>query len=136
MEETVEAMVLWAPVTNRTTQPARFYGPDKAREVQETGKLTHFRDNLPRWVTIDGSLLADWESIDQESLLSRIRIPVLIAHGRDDDKIPIADSRNALDYLPKGSTLTVIDGADHHLKTPELEEFVRVTVDWFEGHFV
>lgn len=134
-DDEIRAMVFWAPVTHAASSPEDYYGPEKVQELQEEGVITRIRDNAARGkVVIDKRLFEEWKAIDQEALLSRIKIPVLIVHGDQDARVPLEDSRKALKYLPSGSRLEVVEGADH-IFNDQLDTFIDLANSWFEEHF-
>ena len=133
-DESIKAMVLWAPVTNAATTPEVYYGSDKVKELEETGVLTRIRKNAQRVKVVIGKQLFDeWKSINQQQLLSRIKIPVLIIHGDQDSRIPLSDSQKALEYLPTSSKLEVVEGSDHIFNN-RVDVFIDLTKVWFRHH--
>ena len=69
--------------------------------------------------------------VNQEELLSRIEIPVLILHGDKDDKVPLETSKEAIKFLPKGSKLEIIKDAKHDLEE-DYDEVIRLTINWLK----
>ena len=58
-----------------------------------------------------------------------IKCPTLIIHGDRDDVIPIDHSKEALKYLPPGSQLKIIQGANHMFEGKE-EKVVKEIDMW------
>ncbi|MBI3290124.1 alpha/beta hydrolase [Candidatus Microgenomates bacterium] len=128
----IRAMVFWAPVTNSAEKPEDYYGPDKVKELAETGVINRLREGtLRQKIVIDKKLFEEWKAINQEELLSGIDIPVLIVHGDNDQRVPLSDSRQALKYLPSGSRLEVVEGADH-IFNEQIDVFIELTDAWFK----
>lgn len=133
-DERIKTMVLWALVTKAKSNPESYYGPEKVKELEETGVLTRVRDDpIRQKVVIDRQLFEDWRGVNQQELLSRIKIPILIIHGDQDATIPIEDSKKGMRYLPLESRLEIVKGADHDFAA-QVDTFIEFTVDWFKNH--
>lgn len=80
----------------------------------------------PLW---QGTDLSHWhEALDTFSR------PLLIIHGSEDEVVPISHA-HGLHEKVKGSTLRVMDGADHVFSNPHhLEEVVELSLRWFKEH--
>lgn len=68
----------------------------------------------------------------QEVPYSDVHLPVNIYYGSKDDRISVA-SVKALQNAISGSTLEVIEGADHHLLTSSsviVRVFDQIKEDW------
>ena len=44
-------------------------------------------------VALDNDLLLDWEGRATEALAHRLKTPTFIAHGRNDDSVPVGERR-------------------------------------------
>lgn len=59
---------------------------------------------------------------------------VLNIHGSGDTTIPVEDAHSFTDAI-KGSTLHVVQGADHNFRKPEhAQEYVAKTVEFVTKH--
>ena len=60
----------------------------------------------------------------------------MIVHGTADDLIPIKDSEEAVELLPAGSKLEVIDNWEHgdHKMDESMDIIIPKTVHWFKKH--
>jgi dipeptidyl aminopeptidase/acylaminoacyl peptidase len=73
------------------------------------------------WTLVIGHRMADHDRLVATSPArhaSKIRVPVLLVHGRDDTTVPIAQSEimaNALKLANKPYEFVAIDGDDHYL---------------------
>ncbi len=129
-EEEIGALVFWAPVTAAMHDPTTIYSSEQLDELERTGRITWGKDAGPRrHIVIDGRHLDERRAVDQPALLAGIRVPVLILHGSRDDLVPLADSRNAIRLLPRGSRLKVIRGADHAFHE-QLPRFIDRSRGW------
>lgn len=134
-DDKIKAVVLWAPVTHGAPRPEDHYGPEKMRKLREKGVITMIRKNARRKrVVVDKELFEEWKNINQEELLSRIKIPVLIVHGNRDFRVPLSDSQKALKYLPRGSKLEVVEEADH-IFNDQVDRFIYLANLWFKEYF-
>lgn len=134
--EDIKSIVLWAPVTNKMQSSESHYSQDQQQEVEDTGKMTLVDETKKRKkMIVEGQVFKIWNNIDQQVLLSPIKIPVLIIHGDQDERIPYQDSEMAMQYLPIGSDLAIVKGADHSCSDPEyLGQFIKRTKNWFIDH--
>lgn len=133
-DDRIKTIILWAPVTNTAINSEDYYGPEAVRELQERGSITRIRSKVKRQqVVISEKLFQEWKKIDQQELLSRISVPVLIIHGDQDNRVSLVDSQKAMRYLPNGSRLEVIKGADH-IFNDYVKEFITTSVVWLKSH--
>ncbi|MBW2978650.1 alpha/beta hydrolase, partial [Candidatus Woesearchaeota archaeon] len=97
---------------------------------------TKTRDKgIRKKIIIDKQMIIDRETVNQEELLKNILCPVLIIHGNKDCSVPIADSKNAMQYLSEESKLEIIPEADHDFGD-KLEIFANLTANWFEKYIL
>jgi pimeloyl-ACP methyl ester carboxylesterase len=133
----IETMLLLAALTGPTKYDwAAFYSPEQMREWRETGQVTMTRDEpYFRRTVVDGRLLDECESFDQQELLRPVRCPALIIHGDGDDEERklLAQSRKAIELLPAESQLVVLPGANHRMEG-QLDEIVELAKEWFAEH--
>lgn len=61
-----------------------------------------------------------WDRFDMLSLLSRIKVPVLILHGTADDTVPFAMSRELAQRFGRRAELVPIPGGTHDLDEDQL----------------
>jgi len=126
-DESVKARTLFAPVTaSKTTDLEKYEGlmGDKGYFIKEKDG-NKFK--------ILKKYLEERKAINQEELLSRIKIPVLILHGDKDDKVPLITSKEAIKFLPKSSKLEIIEGAGHDLEEG-YDQVIKLTIDWFKDN--
>lgn len=133
-DEKIDTMVFWAPVTGSVKNPRARYSEAQLKELDETGYITMIKDNETRKkIIIDKQMLEDRRMVNPQTLLSQIKCPVLIIHGDQDNRVPLENSKNAMQYLPKGSRLEVIAGADHKFYD-QLNQFIAPSVSWYQEH--
>lgn len=128
----IKALVLWAPATAPKADLQSWYTRRQLKEMEDTGYLVKTRDmGARRRFIIEKKMFDELAGIDQEKLLSKVKCPVLIIHGDRDDVVPVENSRQAMRYLPNGSKLEIIKGADHGFYE-QLDQFIEHTVEWFK----
>lgn len=79
----------------------------------------------------DGQRMRD---VSPSNLVDRIKIPVLLIHGTDDNIVPVAQSRamkKALDKSGRKTELIELDGEGHSRWSDENEQFAMSKVDAF-----
>jgi pimeloyl-ACP methyl ester carboxylesterase len=132
-DENIVAMVLLAPVTRN--RPSLTLSAEQEQALESNGYfiLKNGRGDF----TIPKSYIDERNNVDRQKLLSRIKIPVLIVHGLADDIIPISDSEEAVELLPKGSRLEKIAGWEHGHDKMEahIDIILPKIVAWFRKHF-
>lgn len=81
--------------------------------------------------------LEDLNSKKIEGSLAHFRHPALVAHGRDDQRIPYASSRDLVAHLPISSKLILIPGADHSFRSQSTyrEWLFSATTVWLRKRF-
>lgn len=72
-------------------------------------------------------------SDNQEEILQGLTCPVLIIHGKKDDRVPVGDSQKAITFLSGESRLVILDGATHFFRTNN-KTIIAVTKNWFEKY--
>lgn len=133
-DEEIKTMVLWAPVTAPQDGPTDRYTPEQLQELGEKGYITKTRDKgVRKTIKIDKQMIEDRKNVNQESLCSRIKCPVLVVHGDQDERVPLQNSKDAMQYFPAGSKLEVIAGADHGFYD-QLDQFIAHSVSWYKEH--
>jgi pimeloyl-ACP methyl ester carboxylesterase len=73
---------------------------------------------------------------------ARVRPPLLMLHGRDDETIPLAEARRLAAGAPEHASFVVLDDAGHTFgavhpfqgTTPPLQEAIDRSVDWFSRY--
>lgn len=80
-----------------------------------------------------------WEDVhkfDDIARANKIRFPVFVIHGDQDNKIPVSDMELVFDALAsKKKKMRVFAGGDHGINEvprPMREEFLRDVVEWFK----
>jgi len=132
-DKNIETMVFWAPATAPQDLKHNF-SPDQIRELTKKGYFIKTRDKgIRREYFIPNQIFEERANINQKDLLSRIQCPILIVHGDKDEFEPIEDSKSAMQYLPDGSRLEIIQGADHKFYD-HLDKFIRPTISWFKEY--
>ena len=124
----IETLVLWAPVT----KPRIRYYLNKKEQIIKNGFI-FVKTRAGKELKIDPVFVKESESVDQIRILSRIQCPILIIHGDQDDTIPLEDSKSAMNYLPKGSKLEIIKGANHVME-PLLDKAIELSLEWFKNY--
>jgi len=80
-------------------------------------------------------LLQSFGSIDVRPLLPQVRVPTLVIHCRNDERIPLGNGRELAAAIP-GAELAVLDSRNHILlgQDPAFPEFRRVLNDFLATH--
>lgn len=131
----IQALVLWAPVTDKVTYSwDKRFSSEQLKELHQKGYLTKKRTKgIRKTFIIDQRMLRDREEVNQQALLKPVTLPVLIIHGTRDAHVPFADSEKAITRLPSGSQLVTLEGADHGFHD-QIERVVALSTQWFLNH--
>ena len=122
--------VLWAPVT-KASNALEHQEKKDLKLLDENTYLRTRQSGVRKEIKISKQIFDYFTQVGQKELLLKVKTPVLILHGDKDDNIPIEYSINAMHYLPDGSQLKIIKGADHEF-ADMVERFVVPTVFWFK----
>jgi len=130
----VKAMVLWAPVTKARWTAAM--DDEQKKSLKENGYF--IKEKEGKQFKIPQAYVDERENLNREAVLSKVEIPVMIVHGTADKMIPIKDSAEAVDLLPKGSVLERIENWEHgdHKMDEDMDVIIPKTVSWFKDHLL
>lgn len=129
-DDNIKAMVLWAPVTK-----ARWSQELSDEQEESLAKNGYYVKRRERDFKIPQRYVDERKNVDSEKLLGHMDIPVMIVHGTADETIPISDSEEAIELLPKGSKLERIEKWEHgdHKMDESMDIIIPKTVDWFKN---
>lgn len=126
----IDAMVLWAPVT-KSKKPSELKDNEREKELEQNGYIIKYKDGTE--FKIPQQYFDERMNVDRDTLFEGINIPVLIIQGDNDEYIPVTHSEEAIEYLPEGSSLEVVEGADHKMDE-YMDVVVPKTVKWFKNN--
>ncbi len=131
----IQTFVWWAPDIYKRESFLDRFSPEQKAELKEKGFFTHPtpQPNSRPYIRIAREFIAERESVDQKSILQKIKVPVLIIQGDRDSVVPLKESREAMQYLPAGSRLEIIPGAEHRFGE-SLAAAIKLTAGWFNDH--
>jgi pimeloyl-ACP methyl ester carboxylesterase len=75
-----------------------------------------------------------WEDADDMRSIRRLRVPVLIFHGRKDTWIPPAHSDRLMAAAPPGSRLRILPNDNHLTLSTRLDPIAPEVAEWFGDH--
>ena len=125
----IKCLGLVAPVTQGKS-PDLYDGPTIKAEIQKKGFYLKQKDG--KIFRVPKEYITERKSVNQKEILSKIKCPVLIIHGNEDNTIPPESSKEAMKYLPKDSKLEIIDRADHDLDIKH--GIVSIILNWFKKY--
>ena len=131
-DKNIETMVLLGALTDGIKYDWKeHYSKDQLQALETKGYFT-LVNSFNRTIKIGKGTLADFEDLDQKTLLSKIKCPVLIIHGNGDEEelALLSRSKNAMDILPINSQLILLEGAKHGFHQ-EFMQVVDLTCKWF-----
>jgi len=129
----VKALVLWAPVTQSKDKLKEILEQEKlsGEELEEKGYITKTKHG--RNYKIPKQYFEERLAVNQKEMLSKIKSPTLIMHGDADESVPLESSKEAIQYLPKGSKLKIIKNGNHTLDN-KIEEVASLSVNWMKKY--
>lgn len=130
-EPNIKTMVLLGALTDAMKYDWKeHYSKDQLQALETKGYFT-LVNQYNRIIKIGKQILLDFELIDQKTLLSKVKCPVLIIHdnGDKEELALLNNSKKAMNMLPKTSQLIVIEGAKHGFHQ-EFNQVVDVTCQW------
>ena len=120
----IDGLILYAPVSSDAYE--NFYRwRDMRLEVDDIEKVIGTRESDPEF----------WDKISSSTLLSRIRVPVLLFHGTNDADVPKEWSDTLvqkLQDLEKDITYVVYEGEKHEF-IAQWDDFMRQSLLFTEG---
>jgi pimeloyl-ACP methyl ester carboxylesterase len=134
----VRALITWSAVS-------RFdrFSPEEKEQWRRTGFVTVVNARTGQELQVSVEALEDLErnrpQLDLEAAAARRQAPWLIAHGEDDETVPVEEGRQ-LELSAAGTKqLLVVPGGDHTFgsrhpfpgPTPRLIEVLNATQEWF-----
>jgi dienelactone hydrolase len=135
----ITALVTWASIST-----TRRWANDVIRQWRADGKLDVINSRTGEVLPLLPDILDDLDTdhsgtLDIRAAAGRIRAPWLIIHGGADEAVPVGEA-NALEQASDHrARLRIIEGAGHTFgarhpwqgSTPELDEAMDATVEWF-----
>jgi pimeloyl-ACP methyl ester carboxylesterase len=102
-------------------------------DLKKDGYLIYKKEN--REFRIPEKYFIERQLIDQEEILSKIKCPVLIIQGAEDDMISIENAYETIRYLSKDSKLEIVKGGSHQLNE-KMNIVIPLSVEWLKKYLV
>lgn len=134
--EEIDAIVLYGALTHPLDYSWEdYFSSEQRKQMEELGYAIVPKSEGPRAeVHVDRRLQDELSSINPNEVLRRVQSPVLIIHGNHEQDLLeltfLAASKKALDYLPEGSQLEIIEGANHHFRE-HVDQLTTLIINWF-----
>jgi alpha/beta superfamily hydrolase len=129
-EKQVKVIVLWAPVT-KAKIPGSLKNQDYEKELKEKGYIIYRKEG--REYKLPKEYIEERQSVNQQAILSKLKCPVMIIHGDEDDSVPLQHSEEAMQYLTKESKLEVIKKGSHNLDE-SLDQVMALSAKWLKKY--
>lgn len=113
-----------------------FFTKKQMEELENKGYITEYTSEGAReTIIIDKKILEGFELINQKELLRKVKCPVLLIHGDNDEEENLLYERSkvAVNLLSPDSQIELINGADHSF-IDYFDTLVKLTVDWFKKY--
>lgn len=103
--------------------------PQEVQQWRLAGYVTYHGRRL------NSSLLDDLEKIEVPQAARKIRCPVLIIHGDEDETVPVEDAYDLYGLVPNPKRLCILRGGDHRFSNPSLlKKALEESIDWILQH--
>jgi pimeloyl-ACP methyl ester carboxylesterase len=126
------------------------FWPDEMMEEWKQNKVFYKKNNrtkqlLPQGEEFLSEILKSGTEWNVEKEIKKLKIPILIVHGDDDEAIPVEQGRKLFEWVKnnnKNAFLEIIPGATHTFNTkhpfegpsPQLEKMLRVVVPFIQNN--
>ena len=110
-------LALKSPVSDYEEVEIRRIGQEGIRRWKERGYI-EFETFERRRLRLKYSFFDDLKNNNAYEAAKRIKIPTLIVHGKEDEVVPIEQSKKTANLI-ENCQLETIDGADHRYSNPE-----------------
>jgi putative redox protein len=128
-EPSVAALVTVAAPVHPENFPKRVLPPKGIQRWRERG-YTIFNGQR-----LNLSLLQDLEKIDVPAAARRVRCPVLVLHGDQDEVVPVAEAYELHENLPESKRLEIFTATDHRFSDPAtMQRAMTAALEWLTQH--
>jgi alpha-beta hydrolase superfamily lysophospholipase len=123
-----KCLVLAAPAFDQESLIKKWYTQDQIKEWKKKGYL-----DTPKFRIGLGYLE---EARDYTEILSEIKIPTLVLHGKDDEDIPEKFAKKAFSKIgTREKRMKIIKGADHHFESYYgRQKLIENCLNWFQKY--
>lgn len=110
-----------------------FFGANHGRDVSYGAKLDFWRQGMLVNLSAAFDCVKAFSETDQTEDLKALTVPILIAHGEDDQIVPISGAaRKSIDLVSDG-TLKTYPGAPHGIHGDYRTQLDQDILDWIRG---
>jgi non-heme chloroperoxidase len=110
-----------------------FYGANHGREVSYGVKLDFWRQSMNANLAAAYDCVKAFSETDLTEDLKNLDVPILIAHGEDDQVVPIDDAARKSIELVKDGTLKTYPGAPHGIHGDYRAQLDQDILAWLKG---
>jgi non-heme chloroperoxidase len=111
-----------------------FYGYNRpGAKISEGVQLEFWRQGMMAGIKPAYDCIKQFSETDFTEDLKKIDVPTLIAHGDDDQIVPIGASAMISSKLVKGATLKIYKGLSHGLAQINADEFNKDLLAFIKG---
>jgi alpha-beta hydrolase superfamily lysophospholipase len=123
-----KCLVLAAPAFDQESLIKKWYTQDQIKEWEKKGYL-----DTPKFRIGLGYLE---EARDYTEILTEVKVPTLILHGKEDEDIPENFTKRAFFKVgSKEKKLKVIKGTDHHFESHlDRQKLITLSIEWFKKY--
>lgn len=138
--DSLKAIVFWAPALYLKKAMkkwqiffAKFAGLLFPNKIIKQGNS---QDPSLEPVLINSHFIKEIHSVRSDEYLQKLTLPVLIVQGTADNQVKAELNYKAMNFMPKDAdhVLHKVESATHDFSGKHLEEFIKVTVDWFKKY--
>lgn len=130
-DERIAGLCLWATPYNLFETFKLSLG-DSYKLLSE-GKTVKINDEYGNLI-MESSFIEDFKSYDLLDCIKKIKSPVLIIHGSQDEVVPLQQAKKMWHYANNPKQLIIIEGGDHQL-SKHADLAAENVLAWLKHHF-
>ena len=86
-------------------------------------------------LSIKHSFITDSAKYDMKNIMKKIKCPVLIIHGDEDDIVPLTQSQEIVEYINEPKKLVIIEGMTHNVtNASQMNSILKELSEWLEKY--
>lgn len=123
-----KALVFWSQAFNQKKLLKHWYSLKDLKEIKEKGVLITGEKEIGKDYYLEN------KNKDYSSILSKIKLPILIIHGKKDEDVPLEFSQKLVEKY-KNIVLKIIPGANHKFNDfYSQQKLIVLTANWFKKY--
>jgi esterase/lipase len=86
-------------------------------------------------LNIKHSFITDSAKYDMKNIMKKIKCPILLIHGDEDDIVPLSQSQEIIEYINEPKKLVIIEGMTHNVTSADQMTIIYKEIsEWLEKY--